>query len=162
MTKTQKQLFVLGFVTLAVCVVGYLAWDSSQRNGSTRMCQDGPHGKIDLRDFSTRYSQWSFTFEAEIQSRGKIAAGLNEKQIQQLSEAILQANQFRQYVVAGFNACAITSIQFAQYGAALQAIDSMERQIHQLVIQASRNEKDSSQLDKLILEVVAASEKLRQ
>ena len=153
---------------LTVCgavLIGLLAWggwDLFQKRGQIISCADGPHGRIDLRDFVEHYSQWSVTFEAEAQGKGKISTKLEPKQAQQLSEAVQQAGEFRKFVVAGFNACAITSVQYARFGGLFQDLDSLERQIGQLTVKAATSPEESRQLQKLVTEVVEVSKKLRQ
>src|SRR5579864_7906356 len=111
MGKNERTVWLSAILVLFAGAVVWVGWDVYQKRGQTIPCPDGPHGKIDLRNFITQYSQWSITFEAEVQGKGKIATRLEPQQAQQLSEAVQQAAEFRKYVVAGFNACAITREQ---------------------------------------------------
>jgi hypothetical protein len=152
-------------IPIGAAIIGLLiwvGWDLDQKHGQITSCADGPHGHIDLRDFVQQYSQWSVTFEAEVQGKGKISTKLEPKQAQQLSEAVQQASEFRKFVVAGFNACAITSVQYARFGTLFQNLDSLERQIGQLTAKASTSPDDTNQLQKLVTEVVNVSKNLRQ
>ena len=114
-----------------------------------------------MRDFVNQYSQWSVTFEAEAQGKGKIATKLEPHQAQQLSEAVQQADEFRKYVVAGFNACAITRDQYARFGTLFQNLDSLERQIGQLTATAAATPEAKREVQQLITEVAEVSKALR-
>jgi hypothetical protein len=151
-------------ILVGAALIGLLAWggwDLFQETRRPQICADGPHGHIDLRDFVEHYSQWSVTFEAEAQGKGKISATLDPKQAQQLSEAVQQAGEFRKFVVAGFNACAITSAQYAHFGALFQDLDSLERQIGQLTGKPT-NPEASGQIQELVAEVIDVSKNLRR
>ena len=152
----------MAIAAVVVCVTVWFGSDLRQKFGGTIACPDGPHGRIDLRDFVMQYSLWSVTFEAEAQGKGKIATALEPRQAQQLSEAVQQAGEFRKYVVAGYNACAISREQYARFGSALQNLDSLERQIGQLSSKTGETAEDRRQLQQLVAEVVGASQKLRQ
>ena len=152
-------------IPIGAALIALLVWvgsDLFQKRGQTVSCADGQHGRIDLRDFVQRYSEWSVTFEAEAQGKGKISTKLEPKQAQQLSEAVQQAGEFRKFVVAGFNACAITSVQYARFGGLFQDLDSLERQIGQLTAKAATSPEESSQIQKLVSEVIDVSKNLRQ
>jgi hypothetical protein len=140
----------------------WAGWDLSQKRVQTMIpCPDGPHGKIDLRDFVNQYSRWSITFEGEVQGKGKIVTKLEPQQLQQLSEAVQQADEFRKFVVAGFNACAITRDQYGRLGALFQSLDSLERQIDQLISESGSGANEQ-RLQQLATEVINISKTLRQ
>jgi hypothetical protein len=109
-----------------------------------------------------QYSGWSVSFEGEAQGKGKIGVKLEPMQVQQLSEAVQQADEFRKYVVAGYNACAITKDQYARFGARFQALDDLERTIAQVAAKPSLTAADRTQLQKLVTEFVEVSRNLRQ
>lgn len=96
------------------------------------ICSDGPRRTIDIRDFITRYSAYSVEFEATIADGGRFAGALKPTQLQALSEASQQANEFRKYVVAGYNSCAISGAQYSELGSRFQALDGLARQIDKL------------------------------
>jgi hypothetical protein len=162
MTKNERLVWVAGIpaVLVGLSLISWFKWDIGQKFGPTIMCADGPHGKIDLRNFVTQYSQWSITFEAEAQGKGKIGTKLEPREAQQLSEAIQQANEFRKFVVAGYNACAISNEQYGRFGSALQTLDSLERQIGQLISKTGSTQEDGDQLQKLVAQVIDVSQKL--
>jgi len=69
---------------------------------------------------------------AERRAKARLPTKLEPTQTQQMSEALQQADEFRKYVVAGYNACAVTKDQYARFGARFQALDALERRIAQL------------------------------
>lgn len=162
MTKNARVVLIVAIPAVVFLAAIWFGSDLRQKFGGMIACPDGPHGRIDLRDFVTQYSLWSVTFEAEAQGKGKIATALEPRQAQQLSEAVQQANEFRKYVVAGYNACAISREQYGHFGSALQNLDSLERQIGQLASKTVATQEDRRQLRQLVAEVVGASQKLRQ
>ena len=160
--KQQRNVLFAMIGAVLVCAAGWLIRDLYLRSGSTFDCGDGPRGKIDLRDFVSRYSSWSVSFEAEAQGKGKIGAKLEPTQAQQLSEAVQQAAEFRKYVVAGYNACAITKDQYARFGVRFQTLDALERRIAQVTAKQSLTAADRSQLQQLVAEFTEVSRNLRQ
>src|SRR5262249_12722754 len=83
-------------------------------------CDDGPRKTIDIRDFITQYSAYSVELEGAVGDK-KLTAKLNPVQLQQLSESLQHANEFRKFLVAGYNACAVSKEQYTEYGATFQA-----------------------------------------
>ena len=162
MTKQQRNLWVVVIAAVLVCAAGWLFRDLYLRSGGTFDCGDGPRRKIDLRDFVNQYSSWSVSFEAEAQGKGKIATKLEPTQTQQMSEALQQADEFRKYVVAGYNACAVTKDQYARFGARFQALDALERGIAQVTAKESLSAADRGQLQRLVTEFTEVSRNLRE
>jgi hypothetical protein len=109
-----------------------------------------------------QYSQWSLNFEAEAQGKGKIAAKLEPVHAQQLSDAAQQAAEFRKYVVAGYNACAITKNQYARLGTRFQALGMLERRIAQVTGKSALTSADKNQLQALVAEYVEITRSLRE
>jgi hypothetical protein len=120
------------------------------RRHATVECGDGPRGTIDIRDFATQYSAYSVELEASIWGTGKISAKLTPLQLQELSEATQNARDFRKYVVAGYNSCAITKVQYGLYGAKFQALDVLAREINELVSKPSISEAETQKITDLI------------
>jgi hypothetical protein len=161
MTKQQRNVWFVVIVALLVCAAGWTMRDLYLSSGRTLDCGDGSRRTIDLRDFVNRYSGWSVTFEAEVQGKGKIGAKLDPVQVQQLSEAAQRAAEFRKYVVAGYNACAINKDQYARFGARFEALDALERQIAQATAKEPLTEADRGQVQELVKEFVEVSRNLR-
>ncbi len=145
----------MGIAAVLLIAVVWLVKDYSEKRGDTQDCGNGDiRHTIDLRDFTTSYSAYSVEFEASVVKQGKIAAKLEPKQLQQLSEAMQQSREFRQYVVSGYNGCAITKAQYADFGIRFQALDSVARQIDNLA------GREPEQIANLVREYVRLSHSL--
>jgi hypothetical protein len=123
-------------------------------------CEDGLRRTIDTRQFATQYWAYAIEFEASIDKKVEISSKLDPKQLVQLSEALQQANEFRKFLVAGYNSCAINKAQFAQYGAKFQTLDSISRQIDTLTSKDTLSDDDSAFLSNLVRQYVSLSQKL--
>ncbi len=148
---------VAGIVVLATLLVVWDLWNRRQRCFD---CGDGQRCTIDVRQFATQYSAYSLQLEASLNDKAKVSIKLDPVQQEKLSEAMQSANEFRKYVVAGFNSCAITKAQYAQFGARFQALDSLAREINGLAAQPSRSADDNTRLTNLISEYSDLAHKL--
>lgn len=162
MTKHERNVWLVGFAVIAVLAGGWFARDSWLRSGREFDCGDGPRRRIDLRDFTLQYSAYSAQFEGEIQGKGRISAKLEPSQLQQLTEAVQQAAEFRKFVIAGYNACALTRDQYGKFGSLFQDLDALERRIAGFSEKPAIAPEDRKQLEQLITEFTAVSGKLRQ
>jgi antitoxin component HigA of HigAB toxin-antitoxin module len=109
-----------------------------------------PRHVIDIRDFTTQYSAYSVELEASIGDKGKVSTKLNPRQLQQVSEAMQSAREFRKYVVAGYNSCGITKTEYGQYGARFQALDNLARGINELLSKGPLPQEETKRLADLI------------
>ena len=151
MTKKAKTVSLVVIVAGIVLVVfGWFARDLLLRRHGAFDCGDGPRRTIDMRDFATEYSAYSLELEASIADKVKISTKLTPVQLQQLSEAIESANEFRKFVVAGYNSCAITKVQYTQDGERFQAMDGVARQVNGLLLKPSLSPQEASSLAGLI------------
>jgi len=150
MTKNTKIVILAGIGLAVLVVVSIVGRDMAIRLRGTFDCGDGPRRTIDIRDFTTKYSAYSVELETSVANKAKIATRLNPVQQQQLSEATNNSREFRKYVVAGFNSCAVSKAQFAQFGATFQALDSLAREIDNLTRKPSLSEEETAQLAGLI------------
>jgi len=96
----------------------------------TIQCEDGPRKMIDIREFSTQYWGYSYELQANIGDKTKFSGKVSPKQLQQLSESLQQANEFRKSLVGGYNSCAISKAQFTEFVVRFQALDGLSRQIN--------------------------------
>jgi len=113
-------------------------------------CEDGPRRTIDIREFSTHYSAYSLELEATVQDKAKVGTKVAPVQLQQLSEALQNSQEFRKFVVAGYNSCAIKKAQYGEYGTRFQALDSLAREINQMAGRPSLSPDESKILATLI------------
>ena len=145
---------------LAVLVAGlaWLGYDFILKRSENFDCGNGDLRRtIDLRDFTTRYWAYSVEFEASLAHRGKLATKLTPQVLQQLSDAMQQGREFRQFVVAGYNACAVTKTQYADFGVKFQTLDGLARQIDTL---AAQEPGDKAQLSELVRQYITLSQAL--
>jgi len=151
MTKNAKLVSFAAIGALILIVIIFLGRDVFLRIfHPTFDCGDGPRRTIDIRDFTTQYSAYSVELEASVADKAKISTKLNPVQLQQLSEAMQNAREFRKYVVAGYNSCAVTKAQYIQYGARFQALDSLAREINELTGRPSLSQEEKAKLAGLI------------
>jgi len=150
MNKNQKQVVFALLAVLVILVCGYWFRDVHLRPYGNPNCGDGTHITIDMRDFETQYTAYTLKLEANIGEKTKISTELEPKQLEQLSEAVQSTREFRKYVVAGYNSCAVTKIQYSEFGQKFQTLDSLAREINELTMKASLSQAEKAQLAGLI------------
>ena len=131
---------VLVFVIVAA---GWLARDLYLRRNGPFNCGDGPRRRIDIRDFTTQYSAYSVELEAKVKE-ASVSAKLTPVQLRQISDANQLNRDFMQYVVAGYNSCAISKLDYGRFENRFRALDSMAKEIDQVLsgTNSSRSEED--------------------
>jgi hypothetical protein len=149
MTKNVKLFWLWAIGAAALIVLAIIARDIFLRRHGIVDCGDGPRRTIDIRDFATQYSAYSLELEATVADKAKISTKLSPVQLQQLSESMQSANEFRKFVVAGFNSCAISKAQYAQFGTKFQALDNLARQIEEMVGRPTLSKSESASLTAL-------------
>jgi len=159
MTDTMnKSTRITLIIAALVAGLAWLGYDFILKRSENFDCGNGDLRRtIDLRDFTTRYWAYSVEFEASIAERGKLAAKLAPQLLRQLSDAMQQGRGFRQFVVAGYNACAVTKTQYADFGVKFQTLDSLARQIDTL---AAQEASDKVQLGELVRQYITLSQAL--
>jgi hypothetical protein len=161
MTKNAKLVSFAAIGALILIVIIFLGRDVFLRIfHPTFDCGDGPRRTIDIRDFTTQYSAYAVELEATVADKGKISTKVNPVQLQQLSEAMQNAREFRKYVVAGYNSCAVTKAQYSQYGARFQALDILAREINELTGRPSLSQEERAKLAGLISQYGELTRKL--
>jgi hypothetical protein len=158
MAKTL--LVAAGIAAAVLLAVLFLARDMLLRRGSTVDCPEGPRRTIDMRAFQTRYSAYSVSFEAKLSDKGELSGKVDPVQLTQLSESAQQAAEFRKFLVAGYNSCAVSSQQFAAAGTRFQTLDGLARQIDTLAKKSTLAAAEQTQLSALVAEYVRNAAKL--
>jgi hypothetical protein len=148
--KNAKVVSITAIVALILIIAIFVGRDLFLRRQKCFDCGDGKRCMIDARDFTTKYFAYSLELEASLGNKAKLSTKLNPVQLQQLSEAMQSARDFRQYVVAGYNSCAVSKAQYGQYGARFQALDSLAREINGLTGKSSLSQDESARLASLI------------
>ena len=134
---------------LAAFIV-YLGWDLLRASSQNRNCSDGPRQTIDIRDFTTKYWAYSFDLQATIANKAKFSAKIAPVAVQQLSESLQSADQFRKALVAGYNSCAITRADYGRDLKSFQALDGLARQINVFATKPDLSQGENAQLERLV------------
>ncbi len=150
MNKNAKVVSIAAIAALILIVAIFVGRDLFLGRQKCFDCGDGQRCTIDARDFTTKYSAYSVELEASLADKAKISGKINPIQLRQLSEAMQNARDFRHYVIAGYNSCAVTKAQYGQYGARFQALDSLAREINGLTGKSSLSQDESARLATLI------------
>jgi hypothetical protein len=154
MTKTNRFVLFVVLGGIALFALLFIGRDWLLLRGSNVPCADGSRRTIDLRSFETEYSAYALKLEAKVSTQGSFSGQLNPVQIQQLSEAAQQAAEFRKWLVASYNACAVTREGYAAAGVRFQTLDGLARRIDALATQAKPTEADRATLARLTAEYV--------
>jgi len=149
-TKNAKTVAVVAIGSVLALVLIFIASDLWLRSQPIVHCSDGPHPAIDIRDFTTRYWAYSVKLEATVVDKGKASTELDPKLLAQVSEALQEANEFRKYVVAGYNSCAISPLQYAQLGERFRTLDSLAREMDSLLSKPSLSADEDKKLAGLV------------
>ncbi len=117
MTKNTRLVWLFSLGGALALLVIFVGRDIYLRRQNCFDCGDGKRCTIDLRDFTTQYSAYSLELEGKLGAKVDLTAKLSPVQVQKLSDAIQSAREFRQFVVAGYNSCAVNKQQYAVLGA---------------------------------------------
>ena len=156
-TRVVFQFLIGAILFLALIFVG---WDLLLRRSKTIDCEDGPRRTIDIRDFVARYSAYSLELEGSVANKAKFSGKLNPVRLQELSDALQRANEFRKFLVAGYNACAISKQQYGRFGANFEAMDSLSRRIDGIISKPDLSQPDKENLAQLVQQYVELSQGL--
>lgn len=154
MTKSNRFVLFTILGGAALLILFLIGRDWILRRGSEIPCTDGVRRTIDLRSFETKYSAYAVKLEAKVSKQGSFSGQLDPVQVQQLSEAAQQAAEFRKWLVASYNACAVTRDAYTAAGVRFQALDGLARRIDALTAQANSSEVDRATLASLAAEYV--------
>lgn len=160
MTKNTRIVVVSSLAALVVLAGLWVFRDLFLGASAEIRCDDGARRTIDLREFTTQYWAYAVEFEASIQDVTKVSGKLEPRQLQELNAAQQQANEFRKYVVAGFNSCAISKAQYLKQVTRFQALDSVARQIDGLLERPALNPAGRTRLAELVERYAAMAQDL--
>jgi hypothetical protein len=158
----QSKLLMAVVIAAVFVILAFLGRDLYLRKSETIPCEDGSHRTIDIRSFTNDYWAYSAEFEAALSAKVKFSAKLDPKQLQQLSDATQQAVEFRKFVVAGYNSCAIAKKQYSEFGRRFQVLDSLSKQIAALGDKGTLTSEEKRAFSKLVEEYVSVSRRLAQ
>jgi hypothetical protein len=83
-------------------------------------------------------------------NKAKVAAVLEPRQFQQLSEAMQQGNEFRKWLVNSYNACAVTPSKYEDYGVKFQGMDDAARNIQEMLDKGIQTDAERETLTGLL------------
>ena len=161
MSKNSKTIWLVSIIAMFLLVILWVGRGLYLSKSRDIECDDGRRKTIDIRDFITQYSAYSVELEGAVSDK-KLTAKLNPVQLQQLSESLQHANEFRKFLVAGYNACAVSKKQYSDYGATFQAMDSLSRQINTALSKPELNAQERTDLANLVKQYVNLSQQLTQ
>jgi hypothetical protein len=124
-------------------------------------CGDGPRHLIDATQFETKY--WGYSVKLEATISGKAGGGLtlDPKQVQQLSEAMQEANEVRKWLVNSYNACAMSQTQYDAYGMKYTDMDHVARRINDLARQTTGSPDAQDHLSGLVAEYIRLADHIQ-
>ena len=160
MTKDEGKVWIYVIAAVVAAFAIFEAVDIWKSKPQHVDCGDGPRLTIDVRQFSTQYSAYSIELEASIEKRGSLSAKFTPVQLTQLTESMQTGNEFRKAVVNGYNACAITKVQYAQMVPKFQALDGLAREINALIAQSTLTPDEQNNLSGLIGQYGQLTQKL--
>jgi hypothetical protein len=158
-TKNAKMISLAAIAAVLIIIVVVVSRDMILWRPQEFQCEDGSRRTIDIRDFTTKYSGYSVELEANVQDKAKVSTKVAPVQLQQLTEALQNAQEFRKFVVAGYNSCGITKAQYSDYGARFQTLDALAREINQLAASPSLSAEQSKNLATLIAQFAELARK---
>jgi hypothetical protein len=151
-TKNSKTVAIAAIAAAIVLMLALIARDLVLRHQKVVACSDGSHPTIDVRDFTTQYWAYSAKLEASVKDKVKVSAQLDPKELQEVSLGLQEAREFREYVVAGYNSCAITQTQYARFGSQFLTLDALAQEINSLLPKSSLSFDEGTRLAVLIRE----------
>lgn len=144
--QSQQGLVIVSIVIIiAVSVLAFILigrW----RQSKPLSCDDGERQTIDMNDFATQYSSYGLEWQAEIKDQAKFAGKLAPVQLQQMSDSLQSANEFRKTLVAAYNSCAIKKADFQKFANRFQVLDGLAREINS---QTNKTNLTSSEIRQL-------------
>ena len=150
----------VALVTVGAALMAIFAFYFKDNLAPAVQCSDGMRNPVNIDNFTTKYWANSAEFEASIAEKGKLSGKLNPTQLKAVADALQQANKFRKVVVARSNSCAITKLQYTDFGSRFQQLDSLSRRIDSLAAVPNLTDSDKAGLTRLIDEYVAFSQQL--
>lgn len=160
--KGQSKIVIAVLAAAVLIVFAYLGRDLYLKRSDAITCDDGPRRTIDLRSFTNDYWAYSMEFEVALTKEKKLTARLDPKQLQQLSESLQQAMEFRKYVVAGYNSCAISKKEYGEFGSRFYALDGLSKQITALTQKTELTPEEQKRLTTLVDQYASMARGLSQ
>jgi len=146
-----RSVIIVAILAVTVLIIVWIYRPRATEPLGVVHCPDGTtHPVIDATQFATQYWGYSFKLEGSLSNKGKAAAALEPRQMQQLSEALQQGNEFRKWLVNSYNACAVRQTKYEEYGASFQGMDNAARNIQQMIDQGVKTPAERASLAALV------------
>jgi hypothetical protein len=140
----------IAIVAPTVVIVVWMSLPPSTKPLPEIQCSDGPRRLVDATQFATQYWAYSVKLEGSLANKAKISTEIEPKQLQQLSEAMQQGNEFRKWLVNSYNACALLQADYKTYGISFQAMDQTARNIQEVLDRGVNTDAERSSLTALV------------
>jgi hypothetical protein len=120
---------VSAIVAVVVLVIAGLVMYDRHAPREYIPCPEGKRTTIDLQQFRNTY--YTYGAELDVSVRGKLQAKgkLTPVVLKQLGDQSERANQFMGFVVAGYNACAISAARYDDYTKRFASLNEFAAQI---------------------------------
>ncbi len=141
---------IVAILAFTVLILVWMSHPASTKPLAEIQCSDGPRRLIDATQFATQYWAYSIKLEASLANKATTSTAIEPKQLQQLSEAMQQGNEFRKWLVNSYNACALPQADYMTYGVNFQAMDQTARNIQQALDRGMKTEAERSTLAALV------------
>jgi hypothetical protein len=155
--RPSLTLSILSIVAVTAIFVLAVLFMIRWRQSQTITCEDGERRTIDMNDFATQYFSYAVEWQAEIKDQAKFAGKLTPVQLQQMSDSLQSANEFRKTLVAAYNSCAIKKADFEKYANRFQVLDGLAREISALTATPSLAVPEGQRLQKLTDQYISVS-----
>lgn len=129
-SSNARAIAITAILAVTILTVIWMYRPSPTKPLGAVSCPDGSSRPlIDATKFDTQYWAYSIKLEASLSQNQKLSAAIEPKLLQQLSEALQQANEFRKWLVNSYNACAIPQKEYDDYGISFQGMDNAARNL---------------------------------
>jgi len=150
-STNARSVIIVALLVVTVLIIVWIYRPRATEPLGVVHCPDGTtHPVIDATQFVTQYWAYSVKLEGSLGNKAKAAAALEPKQMQQLSEALQQGNEFRKWLVNSYNACAVRQDKYEQYGVSFQGMDNAARNIQELIDQGVNTSAERANLLALV------------
>ena len=162
MDKNKRNVLLSVIIAISLVAVLYIVIDYIRSQGREIRCKDGTRMTIDIRDFVNQYSSYSVELEAKINGQTTLKGKMEPVKLQELSETMQQTIQFRKFLVASYNSCAISQEEFRKYGIRFQNLDAIAREINTLAAKQSLSDAERGNLTKLVDQYITLSQDISE
>lgn len=149
MTRNQIRGLSIGAALVAFLAVLLAVWNLAVHASRRIECADGARRTIDLADF--RSPDWAYRGAIELKSRDRaLSARLDPVLLATLSESAQKARDWRLFLVASYNSCAVSKADYLRLVGRHEEISTLERAIDERLRATASHPADTAELERLI------------